>query len=178
MIEQPKGVRQKIKGIYNDSSCVFRLTTSAIKNNGFTLIELLIVLVITVLGFSVVAVNISSGKSTMEQKAAVRDIVSALRYARGQALLTHKDTEVSFDLTDNSYSVSGRNKTFNIPESLEVTLFTAQSELSGEGQGNIRFFADGSSSGGRVTLERGEAVWRIDINWLTGQVEVEDEANP
>ncbi|MGR9086977.1 MAG: GspH/FimT family pseudopilin [Gammaproteobacteria bacterium] len=147
-----------------------------IKNKGFTLIELLIVLVITVLGFSVVAVNFASGRTTMAHKAAVRDIVSALRYARGQALMNHREAEVAFDLNDNSYTVSGRDKTFSIPDSLEMTLVTAQSELTGEGRGNVRFFADGSSTGGSITLERGETAWRIDINWLTGRVEVDDSA--
>lgn len=143
---------------------------------GFTLIELLIVLVIIVLGFSVVAINISSGSSSMEHKAAARDIVSALRYARGQALMMHRETTFSIDLAENSYTVSGRDKKYTIPEAIDVTVVTAQSELTGEGQGNIRFFADGSSTGGRITLERDHKAWRIDINWLTGQIDLENEA--
>lgn len=147
------------------------------KNSGFTLIELLIVLVIIVLGFAVVAVNVSSGHRALEHKAAVRDIVSALRYARGQALMTHQETEVSFNLADNSYTVSGRDKVYTIPEFIDVTVVTAQSEITGEGQGNIRFFADGSSTGGRITLEREGEASRVDINWLTGQIETENEAS-
>jgi general secretion pathway protein H len=144
------------------------------RNAGFTLLELLIVLVIIVLGFSVVALNLSSGAGTLEHKAAVRDVVSALRYARGQALMTHREMTVSFDLANNVYKISGRNEAYKIPDSLAVTVVTAQSELTGEGQGNIRFFADGSSTGGRVVLDRGEKSMQIDINWLTGQLEVED----
>jgi len=156
----------------------FRLLTPVrpCKNSGFTLLELLIVLVIIVLGFSVVAINASSGHRALEHKAAVRDIVSALRYARGQALMTHQETEVSFNLADNSYTVSGRDKVYTIPEFIEVTVVTAQSEITGEGQGNVRFFADGSSTGGRITLEREGYAWRVDINWLTGQIETENEA--
>lgn len=140
---------------------------------GFTILELLIVLVIVVLGFAVVGLNLSSGKGAMEHKAVVRDVVSALRYARGQALMTHQEMTVTFDLEQNTYQISGRDEVFSIPESIEVTVVTAQSELSG-GQGNIRFFADGSSTGGRVVLDRGEISRQIDINWLTGQLEVED----
>lgn len=141
--------------------------------SGFTLIELLIVLSIVVMGFSVVAVNISSGRSTMELKSAVRDLSSALRYARGRALMTRREASVTFNLSDNSYIVSGREKTFTIPEELDVTIVTAQSEIE-DNQGSIRFFPDGSSTGGRITLERGENVRRIDINWLTGQVQQEE----
>jgi len=81
---------------------------------------------------------------------------------------------VAFDLANNTYKVGDRDKDYSIPESIAVTVVTAQSELTGEGQANIRFFADGSSTGGRVVLDRGEVSKQIDINWLTGQLEVED----
>ncbi|MDO9142445.1 MAG: type II secretion system protein GspH, partial [Methylobacter sp.] len=74
-----------------------------------------------------------------------------------------------------NYTVSGRDKQYKIPETIEITVVTAQTELTGEGAANIRFFADGSSTGGRVTLERDHSVWKIDINWLTGQIELETE---
>ncbi|MDD1613868.1 MAG: GspH/FimT family pseudopilin [Methylococcaceae bacterium] len=143
-------------------------------NKGFTLLELIVVLFIVVLGFSVVGINLSSGNDSTQLKVAARDIVSALRYARGQALLSHQQTTVTLDLTENSYTVSGRDKVYIIPKAIDVTVVTAQSELTGKGLGNIRFFADGSSTGGRITLERGRAAWQIDINWLTGQIELDD----
>ncbi|HEY8158691.1 MAG TPA: GspH/FimT family protein [Methylobacter sp.] len=142
---------------------------------GFTLLELVVVLFVVVLGFSVIGLNLSSGSDTTEIKAAARDIVSALRYARGQALMTHQETTVALDLASNSYTVSGRDKLYQIPEGVDVTVVTAQTELSGKGAANIRFFSDGSSTGGRVTLERGQTKWKIDINWLTGQIELENE---
>ncbi|MFZ2172143.1 MAG: GspH/FimT family pseudopilin [Methylococcaceae bacterium] len=142
---------------------------------GFTLLELIVVLFIVVLGFSVVGINLSSGNNSTEVKAAARDIVSALRYARGQALMTHEETTVALNLAENTYTVSGRDKIYIIPEAIAVTVVTAQSELTGEGLGNIRFFADGSSTGGRITLERTNTTWQIDINWLTGQIELENK---
>jgi general secretion pathway protein H len=143
-------------------------------NKGFTLLELIVVLFIVVLGFSAIVINLSSGNNATEIKAAARDIVSALRYARGQALISHQETTLTLDLAKNSYTVSSRGKVYPIPKAIKVTVVTAQSEITGEGLGNIRFFADGSSTGGRITLERGKAAWQIDINWLTGQIELED----
>jgi general secretion pathway protein H len=143
-------------------------------NKGFTLLELIVVLFIVVLGFSVVTINLSPGNDSTELKAAARDIVSALRYARGQALMSHQETTITLDLASNTYTVSGRGKVYIIPKTIDVTVVTAQSELNGKGIGNIRFFADGSSTGGRITLERGKAGWQIDINWLTGQIELDD----
>ena len=143
-------------------------------NKGFTLLELTVVLFIVVLGFSVIGINLSSGNDSAELKVAARDIVSALRFARGQALMSHQEIVVTFDLSENTYTVNGRDKVFYIPETVDLTVVTAQSEIIGKGLGSIRFFADGSSTGGRVTLERAKAAWQIDINWLTGQIELED----
>ncbi len=145
------------------------------QNKGFTLLELIVVLFIVVLGFSAIGINLSSGNDSAELKVAARDIVSALRYARGQALISHQETTLTLNLVENSYTVSSRDKDYAIPKTIKITLVTAQSELNNdEGFGNIRFFADGSSTGGRVTLARGHAAWQIDINWLTGQIELND----
>ena len=151
------------------------MPNSVSQNKGFTLLELLIVLFIVVLGFSVVGVNLSSGNDATALKVASRDIVSALRFARGEALVSHQEMTVNFDLTENTYTVSRRDKVYSIPRSIGVTLVTASKELKGEGKGGVRFFADGSSTGGRVTLKKNQTVWQIDINWLTGQVELDDK---
>jgi general secretion pathway protein H len=145
------------------------------RQHGFTLLELTVVLFVVVLGFSVIGLNLSSGNDSTQIKAAARDIMSALRYAKGQAAMTRQETTVALDLSDNSYTVSGRDKIYKIPEAIDVTVVTAQSELAGEGTASIRFFADGSSTGGRITLEQNHIAWKIDINWLTGQIELEDE---
>jgi general secretion pathway protein H len=145
------------------------------RQRGFTLLELTVVLLVVVLGFSVIGLNLSSGNESTQIKAAARDIVSALRYARGQALMTREETTVALDLGSNNYKVTGRDKIYKIPEAIDITVVTAQSELAGEGMANIRFFPDGSSTGGRVTLGLGQAKWKIDINWLTGQIDLENE---
>ena len=144
-------------------------------NNGFTLLELAVVLFVVILGFGVIGANISSGSGAAAHQAAARDLVSALRYARGQALIAREQTTVDIDLNENSYSVSGRDKVFDIPEGVAVTVVTAQEELKGKDQASIRFFPDGSSTGGRIKLEKDSANWQIDINWLTGQINLEEK---
>lgn len=149
--------------------------TFTISSKGFTLLELLLVLFVVILGFSVIGFNISSGNDATGHQSAARDIVSALRYAKGQALISHEETTVNLDLNENTYTVSGRDKVFAIPGTIALTVVTAQEELTGKGMANVRFFPDGSSSGGRIKLERNSVIWQIDINWLTGQVELENK---
>jgi general secretion pathway protein H len=40
------------------------------------------------------------------------------------------------------------------------------------GEGAIRFFADGASTGGRIQVSLKGATWNIDVAWLTGQVKL------
>ena len=87
--------------------------------------------------------------------------------------MSHQETTLTIDLTNNTYTVSQRDKVYSMPEEIDVTLVTAQSEIN-DGLASVRFFPDGSSTGGRITLEWGKVGWRININWLTGQIELEE----
>ena len=55
-----------------------------------------------------------------------------------------------------------------------MKLFTAQNDIADEKVGSIRFFPDGGSNGGRVTLAAGERKFEIDVDWLTGRVAILD----
>ena len=145
------------------------------RNHGFTLLELIVVLFIIVLGFSVVSLNLSSGNESTKLKIAARDLVSALRFARGEALISHQEMSVIIDLEANTYSVSRRDKLYQIPKSIGVTVVAAKSQTKGTRLAGMRFFADGSSTGGRVILKQGNLSWQIDINWLTGQIDLNDK---
>lgn len=137
---------------------------------GFTLLELIIVLMISVLGFAVVGSNITSGNQSTRLQAAARDIASALRYAHGQALLTRRPVSVAINLADNSYRISNRDKIYRLDTQIEISLTVAEDEFKEGQDGSIRFFGDGSSTGGRITLEWGKQVRQIDVNWITGAV--------
>ncbi len=142
-------------------------------NSGFTLLELIIVMAIVALGYGAVAVNMSAGNDSTALKAAARDLTSGLRYVRSQAMISHTQTTLDFNLNRNSYSLTGQNKRYEIPETIDVTIKTAKDELH-DGIAHLRFFPDGSSIGGRITLEKNQLSQEININWLTGQVTLQD----
>jgi general secretion pathway protein H len=141
---------------------------------GFTLIELLLVLVIIALASAVAIPNIGSGNQVATLNAAAREIASALRFARGHALTHRKESRFLFDLDSNSYQVTDKDKRYTISKDIAVTLDVAESQLESERQGGVRFFPDGSATGGRITLEIAENKRQLDINWLTGQVELHE----
>jgi general secretion pathway protein H len=71
--------------------------------------------------------------------------------------------------------MTDKSRIYKLSKDIEVTLDVAQSQIEDDGtQGAIRFFPDGSSTGGRITLEISEIKRQLDINWLTGQVEISE----
>ena len=48
----------------------------------------------------------------------------------------------------------------------------AQYMISDDKVGAIRFYPDGSSTGGRITVASGERKYLVDVDWLTGRVSI------
>jgi len=76
------------------------------------------------------------------------------------------------DLAAHSFSVPPDPRVHKLAQQLELKLFTAQSDLVNDNVGAIRFFADGGSNGGRITLASGERKFNVDVDWLTGRVAI------
>lgn len=136
---------------------------------GFTLVEILAVVALIALAMTLVAVTIGDGLSGARVKAASRDLIAALRYTRGQAIVKRESQALAIDVDGRRYRAPGK-KWVDLPGKMDIELETARSEMEDESIGRIRFFPDGASTGGNVELSLGEAVWRIEINWLTGEV--------
>ena len=141
---------------------------------GVTLLELLIVLSIMAILAAIVVPIFGGGVSTGELKGATRELAAGLRVARSEALATRKETRVMLDLEGRTFQVERDARTHTLPRQVELKLFTAQSDLVNEKIGAIRFFPDGGSNGGRVTLTAGERKFNVDVDWLTGRVAILD----
>ena len=142
--------------------------------NGFTLIELMAV--ITLLAIALTAVTFSFSKSLQSAKirGASRDLVAALRYTRGQAIVKGEQEVLVLNLDDNSYTAPGKGAV-KLPKDMALRLTTAESEQTGANAGGIRFFADGSSTGGHISVLQGQREWRINVAWLTGDISLDEK---
>lgn len=139
---------------------------------GFTLLEMLLVLTIAVVAMVLVVPNFSKGLDSIRLRSASREIASALRYLRGHAISHHVEAEFNVNVKSNIYHITGRSKDYSVPQVIRMRLVTADTEITGQDSGTIRFYPDGSATGGRVTLEAGNRRRLVDVNWLTGQVEI------
>jgi len=141
---------------------------------GFTLLELLVVLVIAAAGYALVVRFTSGGVSGAQLRSAARTVAAGLREARGAAIARQESTALVLDLEGRSMEVGGGGRPRELPRRLDMKLYTAQSEIVDEKRGAIRFYPDGSSTGGRVTLASGERRLLVDVDWLTGRVSIKE----
>jgi general secretion pathway protein H len=139
-----------------------------------TLIELLVVLTLMAVIAAIALPILGPGVSTTDLKTAARKVAAGLRMARDDAVATRTDTRVLLDLEHRTFQIERDSHVHALPRELQMKLFTAQSDLITETTGAIRFYPDGGSNGGRVTLAAGERKYEVDVDWLTGRVTILD----
>ncbi len=141
---------------------------------GFSMIELLVVLAIIATASALVIPMFGNGVSTTELRSAARQLASGLRLARSEALTQRRETFLTLDVAGRRFKVDQDPKEYPLPRDIELKLFTAQKDLVDEKVGSIRFFPDGGSNGGRITVASGERKFEVDVDWLTGRVAILD----
>ena len=144
------------------------------RSRGFTILELLVMLVIGAIAYSLVLGVPFRGASIADLKAASRTVASGLRQAQSTAMATRRDALLTIDLEAREFQVTGTEAARNLPKDLEISLYTAQQDVTSEKKGSIRFYPDGSSTGGRITLAVKERKYLVDVDWLTGRVSIGD----
>lgn len=141
---------------------------------GFTMLELLVVIVLIGILASLSSPLFSSGVSAAEHRAAARAVAQTLRFARSEAIANRTDVGVEFNLDDRSFQLPGGKRRGKWPEGVAVELTTTVAETVDDKHASVRFYADGGSTGGRVTLRYKEREYRVDIGWLNGRIAIDE----
>jgi len=134
--------------------------------SGFTLFELLVVLSILAV-LSVVVVPKLTDRSAVELESTARALASDLRRARSEAVTRNRSVALFVDRKAGRFGLLGDSARRRLPGSVHIELFTARSE-----PGAIRFFPDGSATGGRITVRARGRGFLLDVDWFTGRVRV------
>lgn len=129
-------------------------------------------MVITIAGVltATLAGTVFSGRETVTLRAAAEDLTALLKRTRGEALRSNREAAVFVDVQEKVFGIEGKERSWPLPPGSEITLLTAAEEILREDRGAIRFFPDGSATGGGVRLSQDGRRYQVSVHWLTGQV--------
>lgn len=140
-------------------------------SRGFTLLEVLVVVALMAVIASLAAPLLVRAVSGMEAQVSARQVAATLRKSRSQAIIENRDMAVTVGVDDRSIRIGG-DAVEKLPDNVRVRIYSARSEQEDENTAGIRFFPDGSSTGGEIVLQDGKSVYHVRVEWLTGQVAI------
>jgi general secretion pathway protein H len=139
---------------------------------GFSLIEMLVVLGIMAAVLGIALPSFNSGTSPAQVESAATELASTLRATRAAAVAGGQPVDFSIDVARGSFAGDGALHRLTADEDMHVALYTTTGALSSATSGAIRFYPDGGSSGGGITVSSGARFFVVAVDWLSGAVSV------
>jgi general secretion pathway protein H len=137
-------------------------------NTGFTLVELLVFIAIVAVGTAIAIPSIMRPSERLSLASAMRDVTAALRLTRSAAIKRNTELALVIDTDRRSYQSAAVGEG-RLSASIDVLMKIADSEQLSPSRGVFRFFPDGSSTGGELTLSLRGRRAKLCVHWLTGQ---------
>ena len=155
--------------------------------SGFTLLELTLVMFFIALIAGLTTPFVMSTLDRMKLQTSARQITSALRYARSEAITIKQPVVFNGDLSNNKFWVTpayenGIHRIVSLkkPVQLDHFLNEYKKEIFNDGEFTITFFPQGNSSGGVIGMgikksrESGN-YYVVDIDPITGKTKLKKE---
>jgi general secretion pathway protein H len=139
-------------------------------SRGFSLLELLVVLAIIGLLLTLTPLVFSGTIDRLRLESTARELASALRVTRARAISLQTPQALAVYLEAPHYQGPANPEPRTLPAEFGYQLIVSESERLGPKGGSIRFYPDGSSTGGRIEVRAAGADWAVDVDWLTGRV--------
>lgn len=141
-------------------------------SSGFTLLEALVVLVILA-GLTVIAVPaLQRTSADARLKAAAQSLSSDLRLLRHRAVASQREMSLAIDGPHNRYLLTTDRRERRLP--VDVSLSLVRPGMGEPVQsGEVRFFPDGTSTGGQMVLQHGEKTKAVTVMRPFGKVRID-----
>jgi general secretion pathway protein H len=144
------------------------------RTKGVTLLELLVVMTIIGLLLAVAPPLLTGSLPRMAHESAARELAAALRQVRTYSITHNRTGDLYLDVEARQYWTSESPRHVDLPRQVDLALLGAASLAPSESSGGIRFYPDGSSTGGRIVLSRGERHYSVEVDWMLGKVQISD----
>ena len=101
---------------------------------------------------------------------AARNIVDGLRQVHRESLLNGIEKRFVLDVEERRFTAGRAEQSMQLDPRLSVSLLVGRSNVIDSNAGQIRFFPDGTSSGGRIHLRHGADQAEVTVKWSNGEV--------
>ncbi len=149
--------------------------TPAATRCGFMLLDMALALTLLLVLFAVVWPAVGHGTSKAHQAAIVLSIANLLRLDRSAAALQGVAKGTELDLAKRTVT-SAAGLRVTVPNDISMDILTGSSCSRGGRLFFISFAPDGSSCGASLFLAKGSSSYVIRVNWLSGMIDVIDNA--
>lgn len=148
------------------------------EQRGFSLLELVLVLLIAGLALAVSYPNLARGTAAFHLRAAGRDVLNMLRFAREKAITEQANMLITADREKQQVTlagaVGGGARRYALPDDVKIArLFLSGKEVP-EASITIRFLPNGSCETAEIVLQSSSgALVRVVTDPLTGGARIE-----
>ena len=136
---------------------------------GFSLIEMLAALTILALTVTLAMPLLSGRSDGLRLQTASSELAASLRTTRSAAIVRHAPMTLLLDVDRRSFGSAVVSQRSFAPD-IEAKLTFASGIQAAASEGGFKFFPDGSSTGGDVTLSLHGKQTKVCVDWLTGGV--------
>ncbi|MYH70391.1 MAG: prepilin-type N-terminal cleavage/methylation domain-containing protein [Gammaproteobacteria bacterium] len=142
----------------------------ATARQGFSLLELLLVLIILSLLLGLTAPLLTHALDGARLKRAQREIISALRFSRTRAINTQQVVIFSLHTDTGVMRTGEEERHVSFPGDATLSIQVPPAEQLSAHEHAVRLYPDGSATDMTLSFQRGEQVFGIEVDALTGRV--------
>lgn len=146
--------------------------SSSRRDAGFTLVEMLVVMAVLALAAALTMPALTRATAERTLTSTAIDVQAMLKLARAEAVRLGRDTAVTISLRDRQVRTEGQAAHL-LPPDVDIAVVAPRAEVLSHQTTRIRFYPDGTSTGGRISLTRGAQRTSVRIDWLTGSASID-----
>jgi len=139
---------------------------------GFTLIEAICVMAMTALLAALLMPLVPQGATPARLQAYALEIAAILKADRNAAIRSGAPVSTSMSAAARTVRSGSGHGEVSLPKDVAFDALLAKTCAGRPAGRSIDFFADGASCGGTVVLARQRVGFQIQVNWLTGGVDI------